>query len=222
MWAVDGPDVDALRGFHYPTRMAVIRLTGGDLFVWSPVALNEELRLTVDALGFVRHIVAPNSLHYLFLADWKRTYPDARVYAAPGLREKRADFAFDADLADGPEAAWAGQIDQVTVPRNAITTEVVFFHAASGTFLFTDLVQHLPAGWFSRWRSLVAKLDLITAREPSVPRKFRLAFRDRRAARVAVDTILSWPAENVLMAHGTPVKGNGKAVIANAFRWLTG
>ena len=39
---------------------------------------------------------------------------------------------------------------------NAITTEVVFFHARSGTVLFTDLVQQLPAHWFSGWRALVA------------------------------------------------------------------
>ena len=29
IWIADGPEVDAMLGFRYPTRMAVIRLTGG-------------------------------------------------------------------------------------------------------------------------------------------------------------------------------------------------
>lgn len=220
IWIADGPEVDAMLGFRYPTRMAVIRLTGGDLFVWSPVALDEALRLTVDALGSVRHIVAPNSLHHLYLADWIAAYPDAAVYAAPGLREKRDDIQFTGELGDQPEPAWAGRIDQVVVRSNAITTEVVFFHAASATVLFTDLVQHLPADWFSGWRSVVARLDLITAQEPSVPRKFRVAFTNRNDARASVRRILSWPAERVVMAHGAPVTQEGKATLARAFRWL--
>ena len=56
---------------------------------------------------------------------------------------------------------------------------MVFFHLKSGTVLFTDLIQQLPASLFSGWRALVAKLDLMVGPEPSVPRKFRVAFTNR-------------------------------------------
>jgi hypothetical protein len=202
--------------------MAVMRLAGGDLFIWSPVALTDDLRADVDSLGRVRHLVAPNSLHHVFIADWKRAYPDAYLHAAPGLREKRKDLDFDGELANAPSPHWAGEIDQVLMLGNRITTEVVFFHARSRTVLFTDLLQQLPANWFSGWRALVARWDLMVAPEPTVPRKFRLAFTDRSAARASIEHVLSWPAERVLMAHGTPVSTDGRAFIANAFRWLTG
>ncbi len=221
IWIAEGPDVIAALGFHYPTRMAVIRLSNGDLFIWSAIALTDALRAEVDSLGTVRHLVAPNSLHHVFIADWKRAYPDASVYAPPGLREKRKDLAFEGDLTNVPMASWAGEIDQVLMLGNVITTEVVFFHARSGTVLFTDLLQQLPAGWFSGWRALVAKWDLMVGPEPSVPRKFRLAFTDRRAARASLEKVLSWPAAKVLMAHGTPVREEGRAFIGRAFRWLT-
>jgi len=143
VWTADGPDV-AIVGFHYPTRMAVIRLSGGRLFIWSPIKLTDALRTEVDAIGHVRHIIAPNSLHHLFLAEWKRAYPDSRLYAPPGLRRKRRDIVFDADLGDAPNPDWARAIDQVLMRGNLITTEVVFFHAGSGTVLFTDLLQQLP------------------------------------------------------------------------------
>ena len=219
IWTSDGPDV-AVAGFHYPTRMAAIRLPDGGLFIWSPIRLTDILRAEVDALGRVRHIVAPNSLHHLFLAEWKSAYPEARVYAPPGLRKKRKDIVFDADLGNAPDTDWASQIDQVLMQGNLITTEVVFFHVASGTVLFTDLIQQFPASLFSGWRALVAKLDLMTGAEPSVPRKFRVAFINRRAARHALERIFAWPAEKVLMAHGTPVEKDARAFLRRAFEWL--
>jgi hypothetical protein len=54
-----------------------------------------------------------------------------------------------------------------------------------------------------------------------VPRKFRVAFTNRRAARKSLDYILAWPTEKVLMAHGTPVEKNARAYLRRAFGWLT-
>lgn len=220
IWLADGPMAD-VAGFRYPTRMAVIRLPGGALFVWSPVALDEALRAAVDALGEVRHVIAPNALHHLFLGEWRRAYPKARLYAPPGLRRRRRDIDFDDDLGDAPPPEWAGEIDQVLVRGNLITTEVVFFHRRSGAAIFTDLIQHFGPTWFTGWRAAVARLDLMTAAEPEVPRKFRNAFVDRRAARAAVRRILAWPADKVVMAHAAPVESGGQAFIRRAFRWLS-
>jgi len=220
IWTADGSNVVAMLGFHYPTRMAIIRLSDRGLFVWSPVALTDGLRAEVDALGDVRHLVAPNSLHHLFIGDWKQAYPNARLYAAPGLREKRKDVAFDDDLGDAPTSDWAAEIDQVIVEGNAITREVVFFHRASATVIFTDLIQQLPGNWFSGWRALIARWDLMLGPEPTVPRKFRMAFKDRRATRSSLQRIRAWPSERVLMAHGTPITENGQAFIQKAFDWL--
>lgn len=222
IWIADGPTVTAAAGFHYPTRMAVIRLSGVGLFIWSPVELTDELRAEVSALGEVRLLIPPNSLHHVFLGDWQQSYPNAKLYAPPGLREKRGDIRFDGDLGDTPDTDWADDLDQVVMRGNRITTEIVFFHHASRTVLFTDLIQHFHAEWFKGWRALVARLDLMVAAEPSVPRKFRAAFTDRRAARAAIRRVLAWPAEKVLMAHGEPVTENGQAFIRRAFRWLVG
>lgn len=220
IWFADGDAVVAALGFHYPTRMAVIRLADGGLFVWSPTALTARLRADLDALGQVRCLVAPNALHHVFLADWKRAYPGARLYAPPGLWEKRRDLDFDAELGDAPPPDWTGWIDQVPMRGNAITTEIVFFHRASGAALFADLLQQLPPGWFSGWRAVIAKWDLMTGPAPSTPRKFRLAFTDRRAARAALDRVLSWPVRKVLMAHGTPVEQDGREFLRRSFAWL--
>jgi hypothetical protein len=219
IWLADGPAV-FVAGFGYPTRMAVIRLSGGGLFIWSPVTLTDELQAAVEALGEVRFLVAPNSLHHLFLSQWRDAYPYARLFAPPGLRERRKDLDFDTDLGDAPYPDWASDIDQVVVPGNLITTEVVFFHRASRTAIFTDLIQHFAPAEFKGWRGLVARLDLMAAPQPEVPHKFRFTFVGRHAARAAIGRILAWPTERVVMAHAEPVESDGQAFIRRTFRWL--
>ncbi|SFB07813.1 protein of unknown function [Poseidonocella pacifica] len=221
LWLFDGPAVTGAAGFEFPTRMVVIRLPRhGGLWVWSPVALTEDLRSTVDALGPVRHLVAPNSLHHTFLAEWAAAYPDAHVHAAPGLTPQIAGTEIHSTLGDEPDAAWAGDLDQVVVRGNRITTEAVFFHRASATVIVADLVQQIPRGWYRGWRAVVARLDLMTATKPSVPRKFRLATSDKTAAREGVRRILNWPANRLVMAHGAPISSGGKEALRQAFEWL--
>ncbi len=219
IWITGGPTV-SVAGFAYPTRMAVIQLSGGGLLVWSPVALTEALRSEIARLGEVRVLIAPNSLHHLFLTQWRTAFPSARLHAAPGFRRRCPDIAVDADLGDAPATDWAADLDQVVVGGNAITIEVVFFHRQSRTVLFTDLIQQFEPGWFSGWRAVIARLDRLTGPEAAVPQKFRVAFTDRRVAREAIRRVMAWPAERVVMAHGTPVLEDGAAFIHRAFGWL--
>ncbi len=219
IWIASGPVVTSM-AFRYPTRMAVIRLTSGKLFIWSPVALSPELRAEVDALGEVSFIIAPNSLHYVFLRDWNAAYPQAALHAAPGVRERCKDLTFAAELGDEAPADWAGEIDHAVMRGNVITTEVVFFHRPSGAVLFTDLIQHFRPGWFKGLQSLIAKMDGMTGPAPQVPKKFRMAFTDRKAARESLARILAWPAQRVLMAHGDPVTNDAQAFLRRTFAWL--
>lgn len=184
----------------------------------SPVEANNARKAAVDSLGPVRHIVSPNKLHNLYLGDWKIAYPGALLHASPGLRARRPDIEFDADLSGDAHQDWAGDVDQVLL-RNRIADEVVFFHRQSGTVLFTDILQNLPKDWFKGWRALVAWADLMTGDQPAVPRKFRLAFTDRLALRSALRVISSWPLEQVVMAHGTPVTRDAKGFLTRAFAW---
>ncbi len=219
IWIAHGAHV-AVAGFHYGTRMTIIRMPDGGSWLHSPVAMSTGLRTAVDALGPVRHLVAPNHLHHLALGDWAEAYPDARVHAPPGLRRKRADLTFHADLTDTPDPAWAGVIDQVIVPGNLITKEVVFFHRPSATVIFTDLLQQFPPGWFKGWRGAIARMDGMVGSAPNVPKKFRMATTGRAAARKAIGQVLDWPAEKLIIAHGDPVPSDAGTALRNAFGWL--
>jgi hypothetical protein len=83
-------------------------------------------------------------------------------------------------------------------------------------------VAHSPRNWFKGWRALVAHLDGIIAPNPGAPREWRASFIDRRAARSALERILAWPIDRVLIAHGEPTTTNGAVFVRNAFAWLLG
>ncbi|HEY1329326.1 MAG TPA: DUF4336 domain-containing protein [Casimicrobiaceae bacterium] len=221
IWVAEGPVV-SFYGFRYPTRMAVLRLSGGDLFAWSPIALSRDLRNEIDALGPVRHLVSPNALHHLFLLQWKQAYPDARLCAPPRLRSKRRDLRFDADLGDAADPEWAADVDQVLVAGSIALTEVVFFHHASRSVLFGDLIENFRPDWFRGWRGWLARLDGIVAPRPGAPREWRASFIHRRVARAALQRILAWPIERVVMAHGDLVTADGAQFVRRAFAWLLG
>lgn len=103
LWIVDSGPISAM-GLSLPVRMTIVRLANGDLLLHSPTQYSEELGRKIDALGRVRHLVAPNVAHWTFIADWQRAYPDAMTWAAPGLRDRAqvraSTMRIDAELGD--------------------------------------------------------------------------------------------------------------------------
>ncbi len=145
-----------------------------------------------------------------------------RLYASPRLRRKRKDLAFDAELGDAPEPEWAADIGQAVLHGSFALTEVVFFHRRSRAALFADLIQNFPRDWFKGWRGLVARLDGIVAPNPGARSEWRASFLDRRAARVAIDQILAWPIERMVIAHGDLPTAESMAFVRGAFTCCSG
>jgi len=219
IWIANGPTV-SFYGFPYPTRMALVRLDNRDLWVWSPVDLDSQLRSDVEALGPVRHVVSPNKIHHLFLGEWAQAWPEASLYASPGLAPRRKDLAFDAELEGTPDPAWHGQIDQVVIGGSFAMNEVVFFHRRSATCLVCDLVQRHDPNAHSGWKGALMRLDGLVGADGSTPREWRLTFLDRARARAAARTALSWKPERLVIAHGDWARKDGTAALRHGLRWL--
>ncbi|PJE29471.1 hypothetical protein PSM7751_00993 [Pseudooceanicola marinus] len=220
LWTDEGPVAPALAGFVYPTRMAVAQLADGSLWVWSPTPMTDKMRREVDRLGEVRALVSPNHFHERWMAEWAQVCPQAQLYMAPGMARRHPDLPQSHELSGDPPPLWAGQIDQVPVPGNIYTTEVLFFHRLSRTVLVADLMQNLPKGWFGGWREQIARVDGILGEEPQVPWRFRLSFIDRKAARHAITEVLDWRADQLLMAHGPLISQGARGLLHRSFAWL--
>ena len=219
LYVADGPVV-SFYGFPYPTRMAVVRLSDGSAWVWSPVALSDEFFNSVEAIGPVRHIVSPNKIHHLFLAEWGERWPEARVYAPPGLAQKRPDLRFDAELGDDPDPAWKADIDQVIFRGSLAMEEVAFFHHASRTAIICDLIQRHPEATMTGWKGMLMRLDGLVGEHGSTPREWRASFLRRGKARVAREKVLGWKPERLLIAHGECAQTGATSIIDKALGWM--
>jgi hypothetical protein len=225
IWIADGPEIGlgALGlTLPFPTRMTAVRLSDGGLFVHSPIAPDPALLEAVAALGKVAHLIAPNTLHYWWLPDWKARFPAARVHAVPGLaRSAKRRVMVDETLADTPAPAWARDLDQALFAGDALT-EVDFFHRASRTAILTDLIENFePARVKRTWLRRLVRLAHAADPDGSAPYDMRLSFwRHRKAMRAGVRRMLGWKAERVILAHGRWYESGGAAELARAFAWV--
>jgi hypothetical protein len=179
------------------------------------------VRAAIESLGPVRGLVAPNLLHHMFLAENIAAFPQARVYAAPGLREKlESKVRVDEVLTDKPAELWAADLDQVAVGGCPSLRETVFFHRASRTLLCLDLCFNVHASDSAITRLFMRINGAYRSFGPS--RLFRYAIlKDRRALRASLDQILAWDFDRVTVAHGDILERGGHAALQRGFRWLT-
>ena len=71
-------------------RVYLVRLQSGSLAVFSPTALTPEVRSTVEALGNkVAYIAALDYEHHIFITEWAKAFPSAKLLGVEGLAEKR-------------------------------------------------------------------------------------------------------------------------------------
>lgn len=219
LFVAEGPTVPFLT-FPYPTRMAVAKLADGSAWVWSPVALDPELTIAVEAVGPVRHIVSPNKIHHLFLSEWAERWPEARLHAPPGLAARRRDLNFHAELGDQADPAWADEIDQVVFRGSFAMEEVAFFHRPSRTAIIGDLVQrHDPAN-FRGVKGMLMRLDGLVGERGSTPREWRASFLRRAPARNARARLLAWKPDRLLIAHGDNAQEGATEILARALSWM--
>ena len=217
LWAIDQP----LRvgGLELGARTCVVRLGDGGLIVHAPGPLTAALHTDIAALGPVRALVAPNLLHHMYLAECARAFPQARVFGAPGLREKLGSTRVDEVLGERPPPLWASDLDQLLVQGTPGLNEVVFLHRASRTLLCLDLCFNVRSSSSLFTRVFMRVNGAYGRFGPS--RLFRYSImKDARAVRGSVDRILEWDFERVCVAHGDVLESGGRDALRAGFAWL--
>jgi hypothetical protein len=226
VWIVDGPMIrfgPPLLKFPFPTRMTVLRLDSTSLFIHSPTPLVASLRNEIKRLGVPRWVVGPNRIHYWWIPEWRAAYPAATVYLAPGIKEQsrgRIDFPFN--LLDRRSGyPWDDEIATLPIVSTYMT-EIEFFHRASRTLILTDLIENFELDKLSS-RGFRWLVSMVGAASPhgGMPMDMRLSFLTRRRElRMAIEAMLEWNPERVLLAHGKWFERDGTGELRRAFRWV--
>lgn len=156
-------------------RMTVIQLSStvvdpkdgkakSQLWIHSPIELDDSLQKALDQLGVVTHVVSPNYEHVKYAQQWGEAFPDAFMWACPGMMEKEPQVRWTGEIPFGcrpvefgvqeewDERLWDPNEIQpchFDVEVNPFTlkpffNEVVFYHTPSQSLLMTDLFWNYP------------------------------------------------------------------------------
>jgi hypothetical protein len=225
IWVVDGPMIRfGMPGLRMPfsTRATIIRLGSGGLFVHSPTPLDAGLKVEIDRVGIPRWIIGPNRLHYWWIPDWHAAYPGADIYLAPKTKA-RAGSRLNLDChALDRSSGYPWDAEMKTLPvSGSYMTEVVFFHASSRTLVLTDLIENFERAKVGPLMRFLGWIGGVLDPDGSAPRDMRLSFRRHRPqVRAAVETMIAWDPERIILAHGRWYPHGGCAELQRAFRWI--
>lgn len=225
VWIVDGPAIDfgpPLAKLKFPTRMTIIRFGDNELLIHSPTPLTEELKAEVEGIGAPKWIIGPNKIHYWWIPEWREAFPDATVYLAPGIRERSGGrIEFVSEPLDAP-SGYPWDLDIATLPiAGDFMTEVEFFHRPSRTLVLTDFIENFEPAKVGLWMRFLIKLGGVSDPDGQMPRDMRLTFRrQKQELRRAVEQMIAWAPDRVILAHGRWYQSNGVAELRRAFRWL--
>ena len=204
-------------GARLPLRTAIICLSSGALVVVSPPPLIESgAAAAIDSIGVVRQVVAPNTFHYVYAAEFMVHYPAASLLVSPGLLERVTDLPPAEELGPSPPEGWSGELDLAVLGPVRGVSEVVFFHHPTGTLILTDLAFNMTR--FAR------RFDRIAWRLAGVPDGFGpsrtarlLLLRDHAEASRCLGRVAEWPIRQIVVAHGEVVEHEAKAQFVKAF-----
>ncbi|MCP9838093.1 DUF4336 domain-containing protein [Cyanobium sp. N.Huapi 1H5] len=226
LWVAEQPQTYV--GLSIGTRMTVIRLVNSNrLVILSPIQPTPELEIELAAIGVVTDIVAPNAFHHLYLQAFQQRFPQAISWGPPFLRQKRPHLQLDRLLNAQEPSPWPGLLLcglsglQTLGPTGpAPLHEVAFCHTPSRTLVLTDSAFHFDASapWLTRCLTRIgggyARL------EPTLLE--RLATTDRSSLGRAMQALLRWDFERVIVAHGTVVETGGKQALTRAYSSFLG
>ena len=219
LWMIDGPPVHNF-GIPLPTRMIVIKLTDGALWVNSPVSTPTKELDRIKALGPVRYLVAPTQLHLWRLEECQDLFPDAELWGPPQITKRFQQLTFAGVLREAPPDCWAQDLDQTVLKGNCFVEELAFYHKKSRTLIMTDFIQNHPTPAGRPILNVIWRLAGVAYPAGGVPVDIRLSFTDRKLARRSLEKLLSWDFDKLVIAHGVCIDGDAKPFVERAFRWL--
>lgn len=207
-----------LAGTNLGTRMTVIRLEDGSLWLHSVGSIDEVDVELIKAQGKLAYLVAPNMWHHTYLKRAKKFFPEAKIYAPPGLAQKRSDIGFDSLLTPKNVYPWSEEIKSFHIAGMPKVEETVFFHPRSQSLIVGDLVFNLQRD-MNLWEQTLFRL-LGTYKRFAVSRLFLSKIKDKKLFKDSLREVLELPIKRIIPTHGEIVEDHASQHLNAVFRAL--
>ncbi|MCJ1248737.1 hypothetical protein MMC30_005956 [Trapelia coarctata] len=229
--------------FKVGGRGTIVRLQNNSLAVFSPIALTPDVRTHLEELGNnVQYISALDYEHHIFISEWAKAFPNAKILGVEGLPEKREssketagnkfdhvwtrgnkdDFRVDPDFDRDFEYEYVG---------SHANKELVFYYKPDKTLIEADLMFNLPATeQYSRTKEgaeqgVLTKL-FVGFMNTQGAAKWQKRFiwyapsaKDRKGFNQSIKRINSWDFQRIIPCHGDVIENNAKGIFQTVFDW---
>jgi hypothetical protein len=198
------------------TRMTVVRLQDGSLWVHSPITPSSELVRDLAAVGKVRYVIAPNRSHHLFFLPFLEAHPSAEGFIARGLETKRPDLKRFPHVP--AKAPWSDELQGFFIEGLPVLNETAWFHHATGTLLVTDLLFCFS----TENRGLAGLVSAILGVRGTLgmSRTMKLLVKDKAALQRSAAALMALPVRRIIVAHDQIIDQQPADRLARAFAWL--
>ncbi|KAF9033993.1 hypothetical protein BDZ89DRAFT_1012174 [Hymenopellis radicata] len=210
-------------------RSTAIKLSTGDVWVLASTPLTDDTSSALNNLGPVKWIVAGDAEHHMFLGEYKKAYPDAKLVVVDSLLQRKQDEglevagAYGADP-EGTEYGYEAEIKALYFSGFA-NKDVAFYHIASKTLVVADLLFNLPGTEQYSKSKQSSKVPLVGKIDPFGGLEKRMLWalgKDKDAMRRDARTVSEWDIQRIIMCHGDVIEENaGKAWKAAYSKYLT-
>ncbi|KZV90336.1 hypothetical protein EXIGLDRAFT_720488 [Exidia glandulosa HHB12029] len=212
-------------------RSTAVKLASGDVLVVASTPLSAATKKSVDELGPVKYLVALDSVHYLYLKEWKAAYSGAHVAGVPGS-EKNAGVKHDGvwgrDSSPLGSGAAAEEFKSEWFEGHP-NQDVALLHVPSKTLIQADLLFNLPAheqysapgapsptsgllGWFG----LGDKMTPWTSTHQGVV--FNMLGKDKAKMAYSASVVASWEFNRIIPCHGDVIEEKGNEAWRSAYK----
>jgi len=193
-------------------RMTVVRLRDSRLVIWSAIALDDTQMHRLETFGRPAFMIVPNDHHRLDAKAWKKRYPQLKVVAPEGAREKVGEMVpVDTTAPDFGDP----DVQFITIPGTREREAALIVRRPSGTTLvLNDLVGNIRGksgidGW-------LLKLAGFAGDQAQITKPVKLAMvKDSNAVR---GQLLQWTQveslKRIIVSHGEPIEANPRRTLS--------
>lgn len=189
--------------------------------------------------------MAPDFEHHIFVSEWAKRYPGAKLIGPEGLPEKRAKQTSDPNINDDPFAVvfkkegkrnikispeFDADFDYEYVDGHA-NKELVFNYRPDKVLIQADLMFNLPAieqyskapeghkpsGFFDK----IFQTAQSTAGDATWMKRFNwyLTAKDRSSLTDSIKVIDKWDFKTIVPCHGEVIDKDAKETFRKVFQW---
>jgi hypothetical protein len=206
-------------------RSTAIKLQSGDVWVLASTPLSEETKARLDEMGPVKYIIGADMVHHLYLRDFKKAFPEAKLIAPVSVLERpgNTDLKLDGAWGKDPEGTKYGFEDDIQhcYFSGFKNKDVAFFHSASKSLIQADLLFNLPGKEQFSKSSSSASSFLTNSLHPGTWLHSKLIgslVADKEAMKRDVKTVLGWGFERIIPCHGDVIEKDAEKAWRDSYK----